>query len=208
MKYLVTGGCSFSECISLHVDTWPRHLARAIPDYTHVSTAISSMGNGLISRRVIAVISDLLSQNVQSSEILVGIMWSGFDRHEVYNTSELFEKNEDGWMINPVNVVKHVNKNWYILNHHWKNDVAVQYYKYHYNQTFHIILTLEHILRVQWFLQSVKIKFFMSTFTDDVLNSNCIINDETKHLFKLINFGNFLPVTSMLGWCKQNYKLF
>ena len=57
MKQLITGGCSFSECRS-HAGTWPRHLADALPNYEHVSTAMGSQGNGLISRRVIYQVTE------------------------------------------------------------------------------------------------------------------------------------------------------
>jgi hypothetical protein len=60
MKTLITGGCSFSECVSTNIDTWPRHLARALPEYTHISTGLGSQGNGLISRRVIYEVSECL----------------------------------------------------------------------------------------------------------------------------------------------------
>ena len=205
MKLLITGGCSFSECISTHIDTWPRHLSRHLPDYQHISTAIGSMGNGLISRRVIAEVA----QNIKNTkDILVGIMWSGPDRHEIYSSEPLFHKNEDGWMINPVPVRDDISPNWHIINHHWQNHVAVNYYKKYWDETLHTIYTLEHILRTQWFLKAYQIPYFMCLFTDEVLPQDRIQTWETKHLYDLIDFDNFLPVSSELSWCQENQSQF
>lgn len=205
MKILITGGCSFSECISTHIDTWPRHLSRHLPDYNHISTAIGSMGNGLISRRIIAEVSRNLT-NPQN--ILVGVMWSGPDRHEIFSSQPLFNKNEDGWMINPVSLRDDMSSDWYIINHHWRNHVAVNYYKNYWDATLHTVYTLEHILRTQWFLKANNIPYFMSVFTDEVLSLSRLQTTQTKHLFDLIDFNQFLPVSSELAWCQANQSQF
>ena len=72
-KILLTGGCSFSECISTHIDTWPRHLEKNLPTYEHISTGMGSQGNGLISRRIIYNLTQLIKK-INSENILVGIM--------------------------------------------------------------------------------------------------------------------------------------
>jgi hypothetical protein len=208
-KILITGGCSFSECISSHIDTWPRHLSRYLHNYDHQSTAIGSMGNGLISRRLIAKVIENLKNGIDPKDILVGVIWSGPDRHEIYNNDNFdpFEKNIDGWMINPVAVYPEQEAKWYIINHHWSNNVAVQYYKNYWSQNLHTIYTFEHVLRLQWFLASKKIPYFMSSFTDEVFAENRL-NSETKYLYDQIDFDKFLPVTSELTWCKQNIDKF
>jgi hypothetical protein len=99
MKQLITSGCSFSECRS-HVGTWPKHLADALPDYAHVSTAMGSQGNGLISRRAIYQVTEALKQT-SPEDILVGIMWSGPDRHDFYQLGNKQFDNQDGWMETP-----------------------------------------------------------------------------------------------------------
>lgn len=205
MKTLITGGCSFSECISTHIDTWPRHLSRLLPNYHHISTAIGSMGNGLISRRIIAEVSRHLEN---TKDILVGIMWSGPDRHEIFSNRPLFNKNEDGWMINPVSLRDDMSPDWHIINHNWRNHVAVNYYKNHWDANLHMVYTLEHILRTQWFLKTNHISYFMSMFTDEVLPSYRINTVETRHLYDLLDFDNFLPVNSELSWCRENQSQF
>lgn len=205
MKTLITGGCSFSECISTHIDTWPRHLSRLLPDYHHISTAIGSIGNGLISRRLIAEISRHLANK---EKLLVGVIWSGPDRHEIYSSTPLLDKNDDGWMINPVPLRNDMQSNWHIINHHWRNHVAVNYYKNHWDENLHTVYTLEHILRTQWFLKTNHIPYFMSMFTDEVLPRNRINTTETRHLYDLLDFDNFLPVNSELSWCQENQSQF
>jgi hypothetical protein len=166
------------------------------------------MGNGMISRRLIAEVSRQLDSGISEKDILVGVMWSGPDRHEIYSKIKLFDKNEDGWEINPIAVAKGISSNWHIINHHWRNPVAVTYYKNFWDKTLHTVYTLEHILRVQWFLKSINVSYFMSTFNDSVLEADRINDIEAYHLYKLIDFDHFLPVSSELAWCQTNQKQF
>ena len=82
MKKLITGGCSFTEWPQ-NVETWPKFLLEQLPDYTHANAALGSSGNGLISRRVIYETTQALKQ-YDAKDILVGVMWSGPDRHDFY----------------------------------------------------------------------------------------------------------------------------
>lgn len=81
MKQLITGGCSFSECESPWISTWPKHLANTLSEYQHIGTGLSSQGNGLISRQVIYQVTESLKRT-STNNILVGVMWSGPDRHD------------------------------------------------------------------------------------------------------------------------------
>ena len=124
MRILVTGGCSFSECLSPWINTWPKHLASSLNEYNHIPTAMGSQGNGLISRRIIyQVIQSLKEYN--SSDLLVGVMWSGPDRHDAYiqNTPALIK--EDGYMENPTKFVSEGNSSWIIMNHHWTTNIIM-----------------------------------------------------------------------------------
>ena len=78
VKALVTGGCSFSECESEWIDTWPRHLANRL-DVSHYSLGKGSVGNGYISRAVIYQTNELL-KTYNANDILVAIMWTSWDR--------------------------------------------------------------------------------------------------------------------------------
>ena len=206
-KILITGGCSFSECASDFIDTWPRHLARLLPEYNHVSTAMSSQGNGLISRKIIYEIQHQIKQGVDPKDIVVGIMWSGPDRHDIYiDTNPIgYSDNSGGWYENPTKFVKNQPiKNWYVFNSWWQNiSLNKTYYKLFHNETMHLILTYEHILRVQWFLKSLGIKYFMTCYMDTLFHSEQIKHPELKYLYDMIDLTTFLPVTGEYEWCKE-----
>ena len=164
-KILITSGCSFSECISTHVDTWPRHLHRTLPGYEHKSYAMGSQGNGLISRGIIYGVIEALKTH-RPEDILVGVMWSGANRHDFrcHDINELCfvqDKIHNGWIENPTSFVNDADKNWVILNVNWADDggnlEAETYYKMFHDQIGHSIYSIEHILRVQYFLQKYNI---------------------------------------------------
>ena len=195
-KVLITSGCSFSTTVDDHIDTWPRHLARAMPAYTHVSKGMGSQGNGLISRSIIHACTEN-----KGKELFVGIVWSGPDRHDFYLKDNNVGTNEDMWMENPTGFTK--NKRWVILNHHWRNHYARAYYGMFHDEIGANIATLEHILRTQWFLKQHGIKYFMGTYTADVL-ANVDQHVDTKHLYDLIDFDRFLPADGIYEWVKDN----
>lgn len=207
MKKLITGGCSFSECISQHLDTWPRHLATALPEYQHISTALGSQGNGLISRRVIYQVTETLKQTA-AKDIMVGIMWSGPDRHDFYVQTTLDLPGVDGWMENPTKFVKHGIGAWAIMNQGWKMNHAKLYYTEFHNRAGSIIYTLEHILRTQWFLKQHGIRYFMTTYTGDVIPDYAKTRfPDADHLLSEVDFSNFLPIIGEYEWCRDHSGL-
>jgi len=202
MPTLLTSGCSFSECISSHIDTWPRHLARFLPKHKHISKAMGSQGNGLISRSIIYECS-----RMEHSELLVGIMWSGPDRHDFYNSRVTYDQNIDYWMNNPTGFVYNQPPSWVICNVHWQNEQSKNYYKNFHDNTGAYISTLEHILFAQMYLKMNNIKYFMTTYMDEVLPNTLAQHPHTEHLYKQIDFDSFLPVSSMYTWCKDSSGL-
>ena len=210
-KILITSGCSFSECISTFVDTWPRHLARLLPNYEHKSYAMGSQGNGLISRSIIyGVVEALKTYNPE--DILVGVMWSGSNRHDFrcHDGNELhFVQNKiyDGWIENPTRFVNDSDKNWVILNVNWQNLEAKTYYRMFHDQIGHSIYSIEHILRVQYFLQKHNIKYFFTDYSDhNLVLEEDINHSEINYLYNLIERENYLPVSSEHRWCCENSK--
>jgi hypothetical protein len=200
MKQLITGGCSFSECLSPWINTWPKHLANSLNEYNHIPTGMGSQGNGLISRRVIYQVIESLKE-YSFSDLLVGIMWSGPSRHDVYrqNTSTLIK--EDGYMENPTKFVPESNSSWIIMNHNWPTESSQNYYRHHYDAIGQYIYSNEHILRTQWFLKFHNIKYFMSTYTNEVFQKNT--HPDIKHLYEQIDFDQFLPVSGEYEWCRD-----
>lgn len=215
-KVLITSGCSFSETTSGEIETWPLHLHSHLSFNTFRNGGLGCQGNGLVSRKAIYYITEALKTH-QPEDILVGIMWTGQDRHDFRCTDpSLLQFKIDGvdnhWMENPTKVVDGANNNWVILNHHWAiipepviNEEAKLYYKYFHDEVGSVIYTIEHMLRVQWLLEKHKINYFFCMYLDAVFESNPYArHSEVKHLYDQLNFDNFLPVTSMGKWVEQN----
>jgi hypothetical protein len=209
MKFLVTSGCSFSDASQ---GTWPRYLTKALNnEFNPIYLGKLSQGNGLISRKLIHRVTELLKEN-SPDDLLVGIMWSGINRYDfyndddsLYNPTKLATKFRGKASIeNPTGFVNE-EKHWVIFNHFWTDLVPCDiYYKFFENSTWSQISTIEHILRTQWFLEKHNVKYFMTTYTGHVFEKDIIIHPEVEYLYKQINFDNFLPIEGELEWCKEN----
>jgi hypothetical protein len=202
MKTLITGGCSFSD--GGNPITWPNRLAASnlLLYYAHIGTGVLAQGNGLISRKIIYTVSESL-KTTYPEDILVGIMWSGPSRHDFYLEDVKFSKNiTDSWLYNPTCVIPHSKNNWVFIVPSWRNDFVKSYYSTFYSHIGSLIYTYEHILRVQWFLKLHNIKYFMSSFTNEVFPVE-INHPDVQHLYNQIDFDNFLPVSSEDEWCRK-----
>lgn len=220
LKLLITAGCSFTEVplLELHNSTfaninnyspdkslsWPIHLNNylgTIPLYKGKGAS----GNGIISKTVIYEVSKAL-KTYDSSEILVGIMWSGYYRHELYftdrptNFHEVYRGVEN--QSNPSSIG--TDFKYYKVMPYWDDELSKMFYKNVYDDIGSYIQTLEHILRVQWFLKQYNIKYFMTCYYPRVFPVDIEHND-LKHLYELIDFDNFLDVGSEYEWCAK-YK--
>ena len=126
---LLTSGCSFAECISDHIDTWPRHLQRYI-NIPMISKGLGSQGNGLISRSIIYEVDRLLKQGHSAEDMLVGIMWSGYNRWDYYwhkddRGLDWKPENTEVCMSNPTNFINDDHEgDWIITNHGWKSATS------------------------------------------------------------------------------------
>lgn len=202
MKMLITSGCSFSD---YRHGTWPNHLDKLLTEHTPNHLGLMSQGNGIISRKLIYKVTELLKKN-NADELLVGIMWSGPHRYDYYNT--FYHRD----IKNPIDSIDQIEnptgfvnneKNWIILNGHWDNVSCKLYYKFFHDPVFGYVTTMEHILRTQWFLEKHNIKYFMTTYTDEVFDMSFISNPEVEYLYRQINFDTFLPVSSEYEWCRD-----
>lgn len=189
-KFLVTSGCSFSTVFNHDYDlvqggTWPHVLRLLTPNYQWRPIALGAegQGNGLISRKLIKTITDLIhNQKVAATDIFVGVMWSGPDRIETHDGAQ--------WQI--------------------AFPQSRQYQTYHKfigNSIANTVITLEHILRVQWFLKQAGIKYFMCTYTGEVFEKFCVSHTDAKYLYQQIDFSKFLPITGMYEWCRDIGKV-
>lgn len=197
-KCLITAGCSFSQVPNFDV-TWPVHLRNFLQTENCLFLGQGAAGNGIISRKVIYHTQKML-QIYKPEEILVGIMWSGRDRQEIYST----DKNFPHYSIlagesyrNPVRVAEEYN--FYLINSHWNDDTTVNIFKNYFDEVGAYVFSIEHILRTQWFLQQYKIPYFMCEYMSDCLpkKQEIITHTDINYLLALIDKSNWIPIDNM-----------
>jgi hypothetical protein len=88
---------------------------------------------------------------------------------------------------------------------------------------------MEHILRTQWFLNKLGIKYFMTSYIDLFHNEenylkmydfskltdykkrnyslNILTYNEVDYLYAMIDMKRFLPIYGMLDWAQENYPI-
>ena len=221
-KVLITGGCSFTE--SKYADcpgvtqSWAYQLGMALKNqgYDFVNKAMGSQGNGLISRGVLYQITEELKTR-KPEDLLVGVMWSGVHRHD-YRVENpelqnfIIEGVYNGWMENPTGFINTDEKKWIILNQHWVNEneknlinhEAKLYYKHFHDFIGSYIYSIEHMLRLQYFLKCKGIKYFFTIYQDHVFDPYYLKHVEVDYLYKLLDKTQFLPVTSQYTWCVES----
>lgn len=196
---LITSGCSFTE--TQIETTWPIHLSNILKYKQNIHLGEGCQGNGMISRKLIHAVHTALKTN-KADNLLVGVMWSGPSRHEQYMSKPVkFSKNADGWNRNPINIVDNDKGGWVIYNAHWTILQATNYYRNMYDPIFSQIQTLEHVIRVQNYLKLHNIKYFMSTYTNEVFALKD--NPNLDHLYEQIDFDHFLPVEGCYEWARD-----
>lgn len=201
----VSGGCSFSECISPWVETWPKHLQQYL-NCKHYSTAMGSQGNSLIMRQILYKCNELLKTN-KPEDLLVGIMWSGPNRFDFYSQKKYEFANTFGWMKNPLNFIPHDEGNWIILNQWWDFKFSKIYYNIFYDQIYSQIQTLEYILHTQWFMEKNNINYFMMSYMNEVLNLENKNHPQLKWLFEQIDFTKFVSKNGCMEWCRDTCSI-
>jgi hypothetical protein len=220
--HIIVSGCSISsDCTTMDEDdkkyrSYPKYLQDDGFQVTNLSE--SGLDNGSISRLVIHEVYHNLMES-SADDIFVIIQWSGVDRMSSFVTkSETIDfddlwrfnysgKNDEGWAVN--------------RGKSNKADFWKDYFGLLYTEEGFFINTLEHILRTQWFLESVGVKYKMfagwdiftfntgidggygknhpngGQFLEDKNYSNkdnTLLKDTFKnstHLWDLINFDNF-----------------
>ncbi len=207
-KVLVASGCSFT----FEPWNWPTFVAKEY-DLDLINVGMSGQGNGLISKKVIYQVSELL-KTMDPKDIMVGIMWSGIDRDEFYVHNHPYIKgkgssgNVDGWIENPTNVVDgKLDRNWLITNITWKIPLAQLWYRHFHTDIGAMTQTLENVLRTQWFLENHNVNYFMSTYLDIFGNEwvqNLMEHSEIKYLYDMVNKDTFLEVDGCYEWVKGN----
>jgi hypothetical protein len=188
------------------------------------------ISNALISRNVIYKVNELIKMNHKTNDIVVGIMWTIPMIHERYisdgKNDNYMNKSETGF----TSVVDNL-KNWRILNHDCisSSEDCELYFKIMYNKLQSYVFSMEHILRTQWFLNKLGIKYFMTSYLDIFHNEknflkmydfskltdykkrnynlNILKYNEVDYLYEMIDTKRFLPINSMLDWVQDNYSV-
>lgn len=192
---LIAGGCSFTVGT---VKNWPTHLANLL-NIELVNYAKDGSGNGFISRSLIYGI-DVALKTHNSADLIVGVMWSHNTRHENYHSDITLYKNQ-----NLQKFIQNDEGHWLFVNRKPSDPYAHCHWQYFYDEIGSVITTLEHILRIQWFLKSKDIRYFMTTFAPGVLpNDEQLKMPSVKYLYDMIDFTKFLPVNSCLEWCDES----
>ena len=195
MKTIITGGCSFSA----DAFCWPVHLANKLK-CVHHQTGVGSAGNDLISRRVMYKLLELDNYD----DVLVGVMWSGYSRKSHMSNGEDALKRHKGNQ-SATSPCQWKDEDWLLSNPGFNDKFAKQWYQWYYNDTQALMETYEHIIKLQWFLEQRKIKYFFTTYTASAL-SEADTNSKYIHpLKKLVNWNNFLDVQGMAEWCQKYY---
>lgn len=207
-KVLITAGCSFST-IYREETTWPVHLSEILKPVKEIHLGQGALSNGIISRRIIYNVTKELQTNLPE-DILVCIMWSSADRNEMYSNTPIPHQslNSGPAHHNPVSVAGE--KDFYLFNSHFNDEYSELFFKNYYNDYQATIQTLEHILRIEWFLKLHKIKYFMTLFSwqslplkNEVQELEIINHPDIKYLYELIDQNNFLPINNMSDYLIQ-----
>lgn len=201
-KTILTSGCSFT----VENWCWPTYVANEF-NTNLINVAMSSQGNGLISKKAIYNTDKFLKTN-NSEDLVVGIMWSGVDRHDFHIDYDVKLDNTDGWMGNPTKIIDdpNITSNWIITNHHWKTPLSRTWYEKYHTDIGALIFTIQNIVFTQSYFEKKNVKYFMTTFMDIFQPyGGLLIHPEVKYLYDLIDFNTFIPIDGCYNWVKENY---
>lgn len=201
IKLLITSGCSFSQVPNKAV-TWPAHLANFLAcDVQYHGRG--ACGNGIISKTIVYNVNEAL-KTYKPTELLVGIAWSGSNRHEYYSDNMRLQYQQLSTLpmyCNPQWIIDPDDRNYYILHPQWNDDLSRMFFHTFYDEIDGKIKTIEHILRIQWFLKLHGIKYFMTEYAPDCLPRGKLKdNTDIAALYSMIDFDNFLNIKDILTW--------
>jgi hypothetical protein len=213
IKILISGGCSFTQYPRIGAVNWPFHLANHYnlkPYYKGNGAA----GNALIANKVLHTLHQcLFKDKIDPSEILVGIMWSGFNRHVIYLNEEPInyfhwynendELHEGG---NPNKIAGP--RNYYMIHNRWKDKLSENYYKNFHSYQGSLIDSIKNYLLIQNFCKCNDIQYFFTEYSSDtVTNSGMLEEPDIKYLYEMIDTSKFLPVPHMRYWNDNHSNL-
>lgn len=212
IKCLITAGCSFSQVPNRDV-TWPKHLNEVLQPEKVFYLGQGAAGNGIISRKLLYCLAEA-QQTYSNDEILVGVMWSGYNRRELFSyiseDTTLINYGKDNTNYkNPCAVIS--NDYYNIINQHWDDKLTTDFMKV-FRDEDSLMITIEHILRIQWLLKLNNIKYFMTSYDFDVFTPFNFENydkfslidssKDLRFLYDQIDFSYWLPIENMYDYAK------
>lgn len=214
-RLLITAGCSFSTVPYRDTETWPVHLHNHF-NCKVLHTGQGATGNISIARKVLYNVHRAL-KTFKADDILVGIMWSGPDRHEIisenplpitYKGNDYYAMNIPYSLIDPTMYAEKHERIHYVLNQHWNDEASVMWYKNFHDPLGAQIETLEQMLRVQWYLKLNTVKYFMTSYAPHTLDYEYYKHPEAAYLYTQLDQTCFLPTQSALQYMLEqgNYK--
>jgi hypothetical protein len=219
INLLISQGCSFTQVPNTNKN-WPIFLRDklGVPAFFD---GIGSAGNDLISRRTIYRVHQCLNdKKIPAEKLLVGVMWSGVNRHSFYlnrepiNYTKLSEAAPDELLHsigNPNAIIDGTKRNNYIISPHWKDELSTTYYKKFHDEIGSLLYTLEHVLKVQTYLKLNNIKYFFTNYNYDTFNAALYKSfrnhPDLKYLYDQLDYENFLPVEHMGIWNREESGL-
>jgi hypothetical protein len=204
-KYLVTSGCSYSD---VSLNAWPKHINNFLPNLSTINKGASSRGNDYISRTIINSVQSLLKKGIDPKKIFVLGCWSGMQRHDILiNNQSVKMHYELKEHYNEIHQNKNFIGDWMIFSEKWWKIIPDE-------QSY--IISLENILRTQWFLQNNHINYHFFTFVNtfayynysEFWKDNHFDKDKTKTISEVFPSTKYL--WDMIDWNKwwfsnQNY---
>ena len=175
MKVLLTSGCSFTETEEGHTRCCPLPLSEIL-NVPLVNYAKSSVGNQYIARTVVQGVERLLEE-LSAEDLLVGVMWTGIDRHEVYQGDD-----------------------WQILNAHWDDPLSTAYYNNLHDLTGAALTTAYWQFLTEQYLQNKGVKYFMTRMSAYPSELSLEGTDNAEYKLLKASRKNWLPVEGEFDW--------
>tara|TARA_B100001287_G_scaffold109688_1_gene92511 strand:+ start:471 stop:1184 length:714 start_codon:yes stop_codon:yes gene_type:complete len=203
LKYLVTSGCSFTA----YERCWPYRLVEQLGkiNYTLINDAEGSSGNAMIHRRIIYQVGKLLAQGIDKDDILVGVMWSGANRHNIHDEKiERIGKDD----VNPYYWPEEGGRGaWEIFCATNSSRKVMWYYQHVFSYYQSVLETYEYINHLQNYLQMKDVKYFMCPYMDGWDYEGFHDNDDPyiRMLVDSIDYSKWPTKQGQWEWVKENY---
>jgi len=155
-KFLILGGCSFTA----NKGSWSDNIDDN--DYEIINLGIPSIGNHLISTRIISECQKLFRDGVSNKDIKVIVQWSGLYRHDLV-VPKNFDSSRPVSEIECPNQIQEIQLSTNTLSvDSGRRHLGVwpAFFKMMSDEQI-FIMNFENILRTQWYFKMNRIEYFM-----------------------------------------------